>query len=756
MGSAPARPGGRPPRRLLPPPAPAARPSGRGPTPPAGGTGGPSSTETSRSRCSGERTTPWNRTDFERGLRRPALERAVTASGGAAGPAVALLALLVETLGDDVGAIALQPSLSELGPRAHPTSAPSWRWRWRVRAIPRRRLPLLRGASEHPDRRGQRGARVARSRLRAGNAPSRRPPTSPSSASAIRRTPPSSAWPTGSPASGPRRAVLPKRSWRRSSPQVGTARPRTRRPRCWRAGRRARGGAACPPGRRGAAAAGARGGRAAGARDRGSAPGAARRRAGGARTGAARRARIKRRPPRLAGSGPGAAPACRRARSDGALSLARPDVGPRDVARPGGGGAGDRGREAAPRQRSAGSARRARPARDHAGAGGRGEADRAGSAGRDRRPTGGASARGGRRGARGSGRRRRSLRARATGRAGAARPRRRGARRGGGSARGGSADRGQRKARGRRRPAPPNRAPLRGAGARRRAVGRGAPGGAPALGAGEAGHPGGDPAGLPCRDRPRARAPWRGGGPRRDADHDGGACLAHRGRTHPRARGGATGPGVGPARRRGQPDGACTHGAAHPRAGRDGLLPRPGAHGLAQQCSRRPARDRRGAPHDRAVPAGARDRAPGVPRGRGSDRGRPWRGVAPLLRGHARRQGRLGVPRAGHRPRDAPGGAGDPRGDPDGGHRGDARGARWLLQGRGPHPSRGARRAGARRPLPSARRGRHVRDCAPIRRGPRGGGRDRGWAVARGAAPGPRVAAEAAPRGPPNRTRTSA
>jgi hypothetical protein len=47
--------------------------------------------------------------DFERA--RGHLEQAVAASAGAAGPAAALLVLLVETLGDDAAALALQPSL---------------------------------------------------------------------------------------------------------------------------------------------------------------------------------------------------------------------------------------------------------------------------------------------------------------------------------------------------------------------------------------------------------------------------------------------------------------------------------------------------------------------------------------------------------------------------------------------------------------------------------------------------------------------
>ncbi len=83
--------------------------------------------------------------DFERA--RAQLERAVTASGGAAGPAAALLLLRVETLGDDAAALALQPSLSREA-LAHPD----------VRALlalaaarsgdSEEAIALLRGASE--------------------------------------------------------------------------------------------------------------------------------------------------------------------------------------------------------------------------------------------------------------------------------------------------------------------------------------------------------------------------------------------------------------------------------------------------------------------------------------------------------------------------------------------------------------------------------------------------------------------------------
>jgi hypothetical protein len=55
--------------------------------------------------------------DYERA--RAHLERATAESGGEAGPAAALLALLVETLGDDAGALAQKPSLSRAA-LAHP------------------------------------------------------------------------------------------------------------------------------------------------------------------------------------------------------------------------------------------------------------------------------------------------------------------------------------------------------------------------------------------------------------------------------------------------------------------------------------------------------------------------------------------------------------------------------------------------------------------------------------------------------------
>jgi hypothetical protein len=91
------------------PPVPAARPSGRG-LPPADEDEGPSSSDASPDslvRLADEAAAAY---DFERA--RACLERAVAASDGAAAPAAALLVLLVETLGDDASALALQPSLS--------------------------------------------------------------------------------------------------------------------------------------------------------------------------------------------------------------------------------------------------------------------------------------------------------------------------------------------------------------------------------------------------------------------------------------------------------------------------------------------------------------------------------------------------------------------------------------------------------------------------------------------------------------------
>lgn len=99
-----------PPSSEAPPPAPPARPNGRALPPPADEDGGPSSTDASPESLVRRAEDAVESYDFERA--RAHLERAVAASGGAAQPAAALLALLVETLGDDAGAIALQPSLS--------------------------------------------------------------------------------------------------------------------------------------------------------------------------------------------------------------------------------------------------------------------------------------------------------------------------------------------------------------------------------------------------------------------------------------------------------------------------------------------------------------------------------------------------------------------------------------------------------------------------------------------------------------------
>ncbi len=145
---------------------PAARPSGRGGPPPADEDGGPSSTEASSPeslvRHADEAVASY---DFERA--RAHLERAVAASGGAAGPASALLALLVETLGDDAAAIALQPALSRAA-LAHGD----------VRALlalaearsgdAAQALVLLKGASEHKT--AEVSAALASRAVSAGNA----------------------------------------------------------------------------------------------------------------------------------------------------------------------------------------------------------------------------------------------------------------------------------------------------------------------------------------------------------------------------------------------------------------------------------------------------------------------------------------------------------------------------------------------------------------------------------------------------------
>lgn len=98
---------GPPSSEALPAPAPAARPSSRG-LPPEDED--PPSADASPAALVRQAGGAMEAYDFERA--RVLLERAVTASGGAAEPAAALLALLVETLGDDEGAIALQRSLS--------------------------------------------------------------------------------------------------------------------------------------------------------------------------------------------------------------------------------------------------------------------------------------------------------------------------------------------------------------------------------------------------------------------------------------------------------------------------------------------------------------------------------------------------------------------------------------------------------------------------------------------------------------------
>ena len=105
-----------PPSAEAPSPAPAARPSGRG-RPPADEEGGPPSSEASPDSLLRRADDAVASYDFVRA--RDHQEHAVAVTGGAAEPAAALLMLLVETLGDDAGAVALQPSLSRSA-LAHP------------------------------------------------------------------------------------------------------------------------------------------------------------------------------------------------------------------------------------------------------------------------------------------------------------------------------------------------------------------------------------------------------------------------------------------------------------------------------------------------------------------------------------------------------------------------------------------------------------------------------------------------------------
>lgn len=147
------------------PPAPAARPSRRGAPPPTDDDEGAASTDASPESLVRRAEDAEACYDFERA--RTHLERAVAASGFALGPAAALLALLVETLGDDAAALALQPSLSRS------TLADA-----EVRALlalaaarsgdPGEAVALLRGASEH--RTAEVSAALASRALEAGDA----------------------------------------------------------------------------------------------------------------------------------------------------------------------------------------------------------------------------------------------------------------------------------------------------------------------------------------------------------------------------------------------------------------------------------------------------------------------------------------------------------------------------------------------------------------------------------------------------------
>ncbi len=125
---------------------PAARPSGRGLPPPADEDGGPSSTEASPESLVRRAEDAVASYDFERA--RAHLERAAAASGFASGPAAALLALLVETLGDDTSAIALQPSLSRSA-LAHADVRAFLALAEARSGDPEQAVALLRGASEH-------------------------------------------------------------------------------------------------------------------------------------------------------------------------------------------------------------------------------------------------------------------------------------------------------------------------------------------------------------------------------------------------------------------------------------------------------------------------------------------------------------------------------------------------------------------------------------------------------------------------------
>jgi hypothetical protein len=87
------------------------------PAPPPDGDRSPSSADASPESLVGRADDALAAYDYERA--RAYLVRALAASDGAARPAAALLALLVETLGDDAGALALQPSLSRSA-LAHP------------------------------------------------------------------------------------------------------------------------------------------------------------------------------------------------------------------------------------------------------------------------------------------------------------------------------------------------------------------------------------------------------------------------------------------------------------------------------------------------------------------------------------------------------------------------------------------------------------------------------------------------------------
>jgi hypothetical protein len=151
------------------PVAPAARPSGRGLPPPreiAGEEEGspPSSQATPESlvRRAGDAALAY---DYERA--RAHLERALEASGGAAGPAAALLALLVDTLGDDAGALEIQASILSRAALADPEVRGLLALAAARSGEHAQAVALLRGASER--RAGEAVAALAAGAVAAGD-----------------------------------------------------------------------------------------------------------------------------------------------------------------------------------------------------------------------------------------------------------------------------------------------------------------------------------------------------------------------------------------------------------------------------------------------------------------------------------------------------------------------------------------------------------------------------------------------------------